>query len=120
MGAWNTKAGVIYDTCDPEKQKQLPQNDFNIPEVNQTPVSFGLSNKHIEKIEGKDELMTDQDQSVVTIKPKHYVGNSGSVWASDYMRLYHELPTLSQENPTDTDYSINFQKLAIHSHDVLF
>ena len=47
--------------------------------------------QHIEKIEGKDELITDQAQSVVTIRPKHYIGSSGSVWASDYMCLYHEL-----------------------------
>ena len=32
VGARNTKAGVIYDTCDPKKQKQLPKHDFNIPE----------------------------------------------------------------------------------------
>ena len=36
------------------------------------------------------------------------------------MRLYHELPSLFQENPTDTDYSIKFQRLATHSHDALF
>ena len=36
VGTQNTKAGVIYDTCNPEKQKQLPQHYFNIPDVNQT------------------------------------------------------------------------------------
>ena len=36
VGARNTKAGVIYYVCDPDEQKQLPQHDFNIPQVNQT------------------------------------------------------------------------------------
>ena len=120
VGARNTKAAVIYDTCDLEKQKQLPQHDFNIPKVNQMPASFRFIKQHIEKIEGNTELITDQDQSVVTIRPKHYIGSSGSVWASDYMRLYHELPSLFQENPTNTDCSIKRQRLAIHSHDALF
>ena len=120
MGAWNTKTGVIYDTCDPEKQKQLPQHDFNISKVNQTPASFRFIKQHIEKIEGDNELITNQDQTVVTIRPKYYIGSSGSVWASDYMRLYHELPLLFQENPTDTDCSITCERIAIHSHDALY
>ena len=66
------------------------------------------------------ETITDQDKGVVTIRPKHYIGSSSSVWASDYMRLYHELPSLFQENPTNTDCSIKCQRLAIHSHDALF
>ena len=99
VDARNTKAGVIYNTCNPEKQKQLQQHDFNIPKINQTPASFRFIKQHIEKIEGKNELITNQDQSVVTIRPKHYIGSSESVWASDYMGLYHDPPnTFSRES----------------------
>lgn len=46
VGARNTKAGVMYDVCDPNDQKKLPRQDFNNPEVNQTPASFRLIKQH--------------------------------------------------------------------------
>jgi len=121
VGVRDTKAGVIYDACEPEKQKQLPQHDFNQAEVNQTPASFRFIRQHTEKIEEKEELISNQDQSVVIIRPKHYIGSCGSVWTSDYMRLSHELPMLFQEASSgNIDYSIEFRKLVTFSHDVVF
>ena len=121
VGVRDTKAGVIYNVCEPEKQKQLPQHDFNQVEVNQTPASFRFIRQHTEKIEEKEELISDQDQSVVIIRPKYHIGSCGSVWASDYMRLSHELPMLFQEASSgNKDYSIEFRKLVTFSHDVVF
>ena len=120
VGARNTKAGVIYNVCDPNEQKQLPKHDFNVPQVNQTPASFRCIKKHIETIQGKDELISDQDQSLVIIRPKYYIGSSGSVWASDYMRLCYEVPQLFQENSENTGLSKEMQKLVIRSHDVVY
>lgn len=99
VGARNTKAGVIYDVCDPNEQKKLKQHDFNNPEVNQTPASFRLIKQHIENIQEKDELMSDQDPSLVIIRPKYFIGSGGSLWASDYMRLSYGVPKLFQESP---------------------
>ena len=99
VGARNTKASVIYDVCDPNEQKKLKQHDFNNPEVNQTPASFRFIKQHIENIQEKDELMSDQDQSLVIIRPKYFIGSGGSLWASDYMRLSYEVPKLFQESP---------------------
>ena len=120
VGARNTKAGVIYDVCDPNEQKKLPQHDFNNPEVNQTPASFRLIKQHIENIQGKEELISDLDQSLVIIRPKYFIGSGGSVWASDYMRLCYEVPQLFQENPQNTSLSLELQRLAIRSHDVVY
>ena len=120
VGARNTKAGVIYNVCNPNEQKQLPQHDFNVSQVNQTPASFRCIKKHIETIQGKDELISDQDQSLVIIRPKYYIGSSGSVWASDYMRLCYEVPQLFQENSENTGLSKETQKLVIRSHDVVY
>ena len=75
VGTRNTKAGVIYNVCDPNEQKQLPQHDFNVPQVNQTSASFRCIKKHIETIQRKDELISDQDQSLVIIRPKYYIGS---------------------------------------------
>ena len=120
VSARNTKAGVIYNVCDPDEQKQLPQHDFKIPQVNQTPASFRCIKKHFETIQGKHELTRDQDQSLVIIRPKYYIGSSGSVWASDYMRLCYEVPQLFQENSQNNGLSKEIQKLAIRSHDTVY
>ena len=119
VGARNTKAGVIYNVCDPDEQK-LPQHDFNIPQVKQTRASFCCIKKHIETIQGKHELISDQDQSLVIIHPKYYIGSSCSVWASDYMRLCYEVPQLFQENSQNNGLSKEMQKLAIRSHDAVY
>lgn len=120
VGARNTKAGVIYDVCDPNEQKKLKQHDFNNPEVNKTPASFRLIKQHIENIQEKDELMSNQDQSLVIIRPKYFIGSGGSLWASDYMRLSYEVPKLFQESPQNTSLSIELQRLAICSYDVVY
>lgn len=120
VGAINTKAGVIYDVCDPNEQKKLKQHDFNNPEVNQTPASFRLIKQHIENIQEKDELMSDQDQNLVIIRPKYFIGSGGSLWASDYMRLSYEVPKLCQESPQNTSLSLELQRLAICYDDVVY
>lgn len=63
-------------------------------------------------------MISDQDQSVVIIRPKCYIESCGSVWASNYMRLSHELPMLFREASSgNNDYSIEFRTF---SHDVVF
>ena len=43
---------------------------------------------------GDEQLETVEDQSLVTIRPKFFVGSSGSVWASDFMMLRSQRPDL--------------------------
>ena len=95
---------------------------YQTEHFNQTPASFRFIRQHTEKIEEKEELISDQDQSVVIIRPKYYIGSCGSVWASDEMRLSdHELPVLFQEASSgNKEYSIEFRKLITFSHDVFF
>ena len=42
------------------------------------------------------------------------------MWASDYMRLRYEVPQLFQENPQNSSLSIELQRLAIRSQDVVY
>lgn len=43
---------------------------------------------------GKERMILKDDHSVVTGHPKHYVGSSGSVWASEKVFLHWEHPHL--------------------------
>ena len=120
VGARDTKAGVVYDAADPIKRGKLPQYDFNQPQVNQTPASFRLIKEHLEEIESKNNLINDKDQTAVIIRPKYYIGSSGSVWASDDLKLCHEHPSLFQESGL-SPCSNNLNKYVVcHIHDILF
>lgn len=46
------------------------------------------------KTTGKVCTVNDTDQTVVMLRPKFYIGSSGSVWASDYMSLGYTCGTL--------------------------
>ena len=49
---------------------------------------------HHETITEKKQTVNDLDHTVVTIRPKFYIGSSGSVWRSDFMLLRREFPQL--------------------------
>ena len=119
VGARDTKAGIVYDVADPLKARKLPQYDFNQAQVNQTPASFRFIKGHVEEIENKNNLVNDNDQTIVIIRPKYYIGNSGSVWASDYLRICHEHPSLFQES-RQSAISNTLNKFVCHIHDILF
>lgn len=38
-------------------------------------------------------VVNDTDQTVVMLRPKYYIGSSGSVWSSDYMFLRYTFET---------------------------
>ena len=46
------------------------------------------------KTSGKVCTVNDTDQNVAMLRPKFYIGSSGSVWASDYMLLRYTCGTL--------------------------
>ena len=115
VGARDTKAGVVYDVVDPLKAGKLPQHDFNQAQVNQTPASFRFIKGHVEEIENKNNLVNDNDQTIVIIRPKYYIGSSDSVWASDY----HEHLSLFQES-RQSAISNTLNKFVCHIHDILF
>ena len=119
VGARDTKAGVVYDVVDPLKAGKLPQHDFNQAQVNQTPASFRFIKGHVEEIENKNNLVNDNDQTIVIIRPKYYIGSSDSVWASDYLRICHEHLSLFQES-RQSAISNTLNKFVCHIHDILF
>lgn len=94
VGVRDTKSGKIYDVSDKEKQRKLPQHDFSTSEIHVTPSSFRFMAGHQEIIDGKLHLVNDTDQTVVTVRPKYFIGSSGSVWASETMFLRREIPQL--------------------------
>ena len=90
-----------------KRQKQLPQHDFNSePKVHQTPSSFRFIRGNVENIGEEQRFVHTEDQTVVTVRPKYFIGSSGSVWASDLLKIKWEFPQLfEQEVQTNVDAS---------------
>ena len=116
VGCRDSRTGVVY-VVDPDKRRELPQHDFNEPKVNQTPASFRVIKGFIEQKQDGEILINTSDQTMVTIRPKYYIGSSGSVWASDYMRLCHEHPHLFQE-VLEHEYAL--KKFSAYLHDIAY
>jgi hypothetical protein len=99
--------GILMPT-EEEKARSLPQHDFYEPKVVITPSTFRFMTKKVQTFDdGQEELVRDMDQSVVTVRPKYYIGSSGSVWASDYIHIRHNYPQLF-EKPEKRDDSIHW------------
>ena len=67
---------VILGLSDEEKQNKLPQHDFPVAKVCQTPSSFRVMTWKTEIINGEEKLIKEIDQSMVTIRPKYYIGST--------------------------------------------
>ena len=101
VGVRNVKAGRIYDVPEKQRKLKLLQHDFSNPQVHITPSSFLFMTGHQEIIAGKPHPVNDIDHKVVSVRPKHYIRNSGRVWASETMLLRWEVPQLfeAKEGP---------------------
>ena len=76
---------------------------------------------HQEVIDGKLHLVNDTDQTIVTVRPKYFIGSLGSVWASETMMLRRELPQLFELTKGPYRYSsIPSQRFYSHVHDCVF
>ena len=78
-------------------------------------------NGHQEVIDGKLHLVNDIDQTIVTVRPKYYIGSSESVWASETMLLRREVPQLFKVGKGPYRLcSIPLRRFCAHVHDCLF
>ena len=110
---------MIYNVCDPDEQKQLPQHNFNITQSDShfLPLCF---EKHIQTIQGKHEL-SDQDQSLVIIRPNITLGVAVACGPQITCAYAMKSPnSFSRIHRTINGLSKEMQKLAIRSHDAVY
>ena len=76
---------------------------------------------HQEIIDGELHLVNGTDQTIVTVRPKYYIGSSGSIWASETMLLRRELPQLFEVSKGPYRYSSTpLKRFCAHFHDCLY
>lgn len=62
--------------------------------VNATPGVNRVMNYQLEEVDDSCKIKIVEDDTIVFNRPKFFVGSSGAVWASEYMRLRYEKPRL--------------------------
>jgi hypothetical protein len=101
-GFRNTKAGSILTLTDSTKARKLPKYDWPEKLVYVTPGTHRVFKKELDSATGN--LITVQDDHFVYVRPKAFVGSSGSVWASESLELVESNPmSFSVEGTGDPD-----------------
>lgn len=101
-GMRSSRSQKIYQAVNPELAPKLPKYDFPEHMVNCTPGTFLFMNKEMQVVDNEECIKTSDQQTVVVTKPKHFVGSSGTVWASHLMDIKHLEPNLYEaESPLD-------------------
>ena len=116
-GFRETKASKIIQVSDEKIQRKLPQHDFPASKICITPRSFRIMRWKTEVTDGKTEQIQSDDQSLVTILPKFYIGSSGSIWASELLRIYYEQPHLFEIQGEASGFSDNSKSVMLQIRD---
>ena len=113
---------VIYQPSNNEKGRQLPKYDFPFSMVNVSPSGYRVMEKRVKKINGKCETEIIADSCYVFVRPKYFLGSSGTVWASEMMQLrqeaLHKFEVVAQDK-SPLEQSISFKSIGITLHDAM-
>ncbi|XP_070571361.1 uncharacterized protein [Ptychodera flava] len=102
--------------------RRLPIHDWPEKKMYITPSAHRIFTKKGDTVDGKEVLLTDEDTHVVFVRPKFYVGSSGTVWASEIIRTRHMFPDLFevlQDNERQKS-SQAFRSFCARIHDDIF
>ncbi|CAH3040108.1 unnamed protein product, partial [Pocillopora meandrina] len=113
----------ILTLSDHTKARKLPKYDWPEKMVYVTPGSPRVFTKSSVMNETEEKLITEDDRHYVFVRPKAIVGSSGTVWASETVRLRHEDPSafeVDEPTPGSPQYSLGFRKCCARLHDDLF
>ena len=104
-GLEKTRNTIILTLTDVEKARKLPKYDWPVKEVYQTPASHRILAKKPEIVDGKEKLVTDCDHYFVFVRPNAIVGSTGTVWASETVKLRHQFPEIYEVTSVNSSYS---------------
>ena len=72
-----------------------------------------------ENVKGEEKLVKEADQSLVTVRPKFYIGSSGSRWASDLLQVRYENPNLFELRYNSEIYTIPAKRFVAQVKDTV-
>ena len=98
-----------------ERSRKLPKYDFPESKVYITPATHRILKLHSETIDNMEEkIVSNGDSHSVFVRPKAYVGSSGTIWASETMDLIAMYPNDYEVDNSDINdhptYSTSLRK----------
>ena len=95
----------IFQPSDENTARKLPKYDFPVSMVNVVPATYRIMSKEVKAIDGKSVTQIIGDSCSVFMRPKYFLGSSGTIWASEFMKLRflqpHKFEALSCYKSTD-------------------
>ena len=77
----------VFQSVDENVSRKLLKYDFPQSMLNITPGTHRFMEKEVCTVENKEEIKIVNDQTIVFVRPKYFVGSSASVWSSEYMKM---------------------------------
>ncbi len=118
-GMMSARNQAVIQPTNEDHARKLTKYDFPTSMVSVTAATHRFMTKSIKSLNGKDEICIVEDDTVVYVRPKHFVGSSGSVWASEAMRIRYENPYLYHVAKLQGKNSMTFNSFLIHIKDKL-
>ena len=120
-GLEKTRNTRILTLSDVNKARKLPKYDWPERLVFITPGSHRIfTKKGVVDDQGNETLITNDDFHFVVVRPKAIVGSSGSVWASETVRLRHEQADAFEIQTDSIKYSVAFRRFCARLQDSLY
>lgn len=110
---------ILQPTAE-ERSRKLPIHDWPERKMYITPSAHSIFSKIGETIDSTEKLITDDDYHFVFVRPKFFIGSSGTVWASETMNLRFMYPSIFEIPDNKHDYSSAFRSICAHLHDAIF
>ena len=77
----------VFQSVDENVSRKLPKYDFPQSMLIITPDTHRFMEKEVCTVENKEEIKTVNDQTILFVRSKYFVGSSASVWSSEYMKI---------------------------------
>ena len=107
----SARSKKIFQNANKSLARKLPKYDFPDLMVNVTPGTHRVLSKEVININGKEEIKLTNDTTFVFARSKHFVGSSGTVWASEFMCIRNEEPQLFESEEPKKYQSTRFRAL---------
>ncbi len=111
-GFRNTRNTKIFQPTDQSKARVLPKYDFPNSVLNVTPGTHRVMEKEVQTINGVDEVVIHEKQTICWFRSKHFIGSSGTVWANESLSIPVIDPSLVEVVDTnEKGYSKQFRRI---------
>ena len=118
-GFSSVRNGRILTPSAESKMKKLPNYDWPVSSVYQTPSTHRILHCESKFVDNEEKVVSTGDSHYVFVRPKAYIDSSGTTWASETVTLWHLMPVDFEVEESST-YSIKMRSLRALLHDQLF